>query len=158
MEGAISHKNFVARFGGEPDLAIRRHVTFESAVFNTTVPRKYFLNPCCYGDDLARYLIERLRERGVRTAEPGQEDFGWYFSFTAGENDYDFIIGYRPADGDQTGKWIGTIERRSGLLTSILGARNREIENEAVQLIDSALLSEPIANVQWFSDEDYRRA
>jgi hypothetical protein len=63
---------------------IRTLVTFESPAFNTTERRDYFINEGCYGDDLARSLIEQFRSRGVQTeAKPGQEDFGWYFGFTS---------------------------------------------------------------------------
>ncbi len=56
---------------------IRTVVTFQSPAFNTSERKDYFINDGCYGDDLARWLIEQLRSRGVQTdAEPGQEDFG----------------------------------------------------------------------------------
>src|SRR5437764_5341273 len=50
-------------------------VRFRSTAFNCTEPRDYFINPCCFGDDVCRWLIRELRARGHRTAdEPGQED------------------------------------------------------------------------------------
>src|SRR5262245_10551085 len=55
----------------------RTVVTFESGAFNTTHPRAYFINQCCYGDDVARWLISELDARGCEVDhEPEQEDFG----------------------------------------------------------------------------------
>jgi len=32
---------------------IRTIVSFNSAAFNMTEPKRYFINPCCFGDDVA---------------------------------------------------------------------------------------------------------
>lgn len=66
----------------EPDK--KTEVYFLSSAFNCTQPKDYFINDCCFGDDVARWLIQQLRTQGVQTAEPGQEDFGWYFTFYVG--------------------------------------------------------------------------
>ena len=31
---------------------------FESRAFNHTEPRDHYINPCCFGDDLARWLMD----------------------------------------------------------------------------------------------------
>jgi hypothetical protein len=49
---------------------------FSTDRFNLSSPRKYFINDCCYGDDAARWLVERLRARGLSVTEPDQEDWG----------------------------------------------------------------------------------
>src|SRR6516165_4262206 len=105
----------------------RTIVTFRSAAFNTSERRVYFINDGCYGDDLARWLMAALASRGTRTdAEPGQEDFGWYFTFHAGASPHHFVVAFRP-EPEPHGFWIGWIERRAGLVGSILGARRRAI-------------------------------
>jgi len=86
-------------------------VTFQSDGFNTSESRPYFINPECYGDDLAKWMMERLRATGYKTAdEPGQEDFGWYFDFEVPAGPHCCVIGYQPDDPE--GQWIVT--RRSG--------------------------------------------
>jgi hypothetical protein len=42
----------------------RTVVTFESTAFNMAEPKDHFINPCCFGDDLATWLIEELRKQG----------------------------------------------------------------------------------------------
>ena len=54
-------------------------VRFKSTLFNaSTPPRDYFINPCCYGDDVAQWLAAALRSRGYVVDGPDQEDWGWY--------------------------------------------------------------------------------
>jgi len=48
---------------------IRTVVTFESTAFNMTQPKDYFINACCFGDDLAEWLIGELRKQGIGTDE-----------------------------------------------------------------------------------------
>ena len=132
-------------------------VVFRTDRFNQSEPRDYFINDCCFGDDVARWLIAELRRRGFHTAdEPGQEDFGWYFTFNAGGRDHDFIIGLRPEDGG--GEWIGGFERRAGLLASMFGARNRGIRPEALRAIQDVLASEPsVREIRWFRKQAFDR-
>jgi hypothetical protein len=77
---------------------LRTVVTFKSAAFDATEPKPYFINPGCFADDVAKWMIGELRNRGVKTnAKPGQEDFGWYFNFeVAGAAEHTFVFGYRP--------------------------------------------------------------
>jgi hypothetical protein len=70
---------------------IRTIVTFESSAFNTTDPKGYFINPCCFGDDVAKWLARQLRDKGHEAGEtPGQEDFGWYLTFRISKAEYCF--------------------------------------------------------------------
>ena len=61
---------------------IRTVVTFSSTAFDMAEPKDYFMNPCCFGDAVAKWLIAELRKQVAKTDEqPGQEDFGWYLNF-----------------------------------------------------------------------------
>lgn len=84
---------------------LRTVVTFESDAFNNREQRDYFVNPGCYGDDAANWLIQRLRQAGIKTnGNPGQEDFGWYFDFDAPAGPHCVVIAYRP--DEPNGCWI----------------------------------------------------
>lgn len=136
----------------------RTIVTFRSAAFNTSERRTYFINDGCYGDDLARWLMAELAARGTATdAEPGQEDFGWYFTYQAGTAAHQFIVGYRP-EPDPHGLWIGWIERGAGLVGSILGARRRAIAADALATIHVALSeSDRVSDVRWHRRAEFER-
>jgi hypothetical protein len=100
-------------------------VTFESAAFNMAEPKEYFINPCCFGDDVAKRLISELRKQGVETDEkPGQEDFGWYLNFRMNTG-HTFVIGHRPNGESEAGTWIGWLERRRSLIGSVVGGCKR---------------------------------
>ncbi len=136
---------------------IRPIVTFQSPAFNATERKDYFINDGCYGDDVARWLIEQLRARSVQTdAEPGQEDFGWHFGFRVGDTDYHFLIGYRPAGSGDPAVWIGWLERKTGLLGSMFGGRKRGLRAEGALAIHSVLSSSPqVSNVRWHYQQDF---
>jgi len=123
--------------------------TFKSSAFNTAETRPYFINPECYGDDLAKWMMARLRAAGYQTAdEPGQEDFGWYFDFVVPAGTHCVVLGYQHDDPE--GQWILTLERSRGLIGSVLGRRNKGIDEEAVQAITGVLAgASEIRDLQW---------
>jgi hypothetical protein len=137
----------------------RTIVTFKSTAFNMTEPRDYFINPCCYGDDVAKWLMIELRQRGIQTDEkPGQEDFGWYLNFHVPRTDYTLVIGHRPGDDHDEGTWIIWLERRRGLMGSLLGSRKRGIELSAVDAIHSILSgSLQIRDIRWHFQRDFEK-
>lgn len=118
-------------------------LAFRSAAFNTTTTKAYFINPECYGDDVARWLIAKLRANGYPTDEqPGQEDFGWYLRFDVQGVKHDVVIGFRPDSHDGAGEWLCWIERSAGLIGSLLGKR-KHVMPEAVETIRRILSDSP---------------
>jgi hypothetical protein len=136
---------------------MRTLVTFESAAFNTTQTRDYFINPGCFGDDTCRWLMERLRQQGVTTdPEPDQEDCGWYFDFAVPEGEHCCVVGFRPAGSEsEPGVWIAWIERERTFLGSLFGGRNRGIASTAVSAIHNALSAPEVANLRWHEKSDF---
>jgi hypothetical protein len=145
--GGYDEIEFLHRMESE----IRTVVTFESTAFNMTKPKDYFINPCCFGDDVGAWIIRELRKRGVRTDDkPGQEDFGWYLNFEIAGIEHTFVIGHQPKGETEAGTWIGWLERKHGLFASMLGRRNRGIQASAAQMIHDILSdSEVIRDVRW---------
>ena len=39
---------------------MKTEVHFRSTAFNCTEPKDYFINDCCFGDDVARWLIQLI--------------------------------------------------------------------------------------------------
>jgi hypothetical protein len=135
----------------------RTVVTFESTAFNMAEPKEYFINPCCFGDDVAKWVIGELRKQDVKTdEEPGQEDFGWYLNFEVSGNGHCFVIGHRPTGESETGTWIGWLERSRGFIGSVLGGRKRGIQPLAAEAIHKVLSSSPlIRDVRWHFQRDF---
>ena len=134
-------------------------VTFKSSAFNTSEPRDDFINPGCFGDDLARWLIDELQKRGVETiGEPEQEDFGWYITFRVGGIDHDLTIGFRPDDPDTEGVWMVQLERKRGFLASLLGGRHRGIQHAAADAIHKVLSEAScIRDLRWHFPSDFNK-
>jgi hypothetical protein len=130
---------------------MRTLVVFHSDAFNTTRPGEHHLNPGSYGDDVAAWLRDELARRGFPSPRPpDQEDFGWYFTFRAGGIDHDFVVGFRPGSAEGDGEWIGWVERRYGLIGSLLGRRQRGVAPEATSAIHAALTgSRRVRDVRW---------
>lgn len=136
---------------------MRTIATFRSSAFNVSEPKPYFINPGCFGDDLAQWLIERLRVAGVATDDrPGQEDFGWYFNFIVSEGPHTCVIGLRPGDDDNDSEWVLWTERRRGLLGSLAGGRRRGISSAAVRVLHTALSAAPeVTGLRWHESRDF---
>jgi hypothetical protein len=137
---------------------MRTVISFKSDAFNRSEAREYFINPNCFGDDVARWLIKRLREASVDTdGEPDQEDFGWYFNFSVPEGRHCCVLGYRPGDADDPdGEWIASLERSRGFLGSLFGRRDHEIAPSAVAAIHGALSdSTEIRDIRWHRKQDF---
>lgn len=126
---------------------------FESQAFNHTEPKDYFINDCCFGDDLARWLMGELARQGLEVDdEPGQEDFGWYFNSSVGDEKYCFVIG-----GDGEGGWYVVVERACGLMSSLLGGRHRNVGRSAVTALEQVLAgSNRVQNLRWISWKEFR--
>lgn len=122
-----------------------------------TEPKNYFINPCCFGEDVAEWLINELRKLGMKTDEkPGREDFGWYLDFELTGIGHTFVVGYRPATETEAGTWVGWLERKHGFVGSLLGWRKRGIQSSAVEAIHHILICSPqIQDVRWHYSHDF---
>ncbi len=56
---------------------VRTLATFTTARFNAAEVRPHFVNPCCFGEDCAAWLVAELRAGGADADDPWQEDWGW---------------------------------------------------------------------------------
>ncbi len=54
----------------------------ETGIFEHREVKAHFINPCCFGEDFARWLkqeLSRFTELGFELSEAIQEDYGWGF-------------------------------------------------------------------------------
>jgi hypothetical protein len=123
-------------------------VTFRSSAFNTSTPEKHFVSRRAYGGDLANWLIYELaRHDAAVEAMFGQKDAGWIVRFRFREATYDFVASYRGPD------WVGFLERRRAIVRRLFHGQQKNVEFDAVQLIDAVLSSsELISDIRWHYD------
>lgn len=119
----------------------RYDLLFETARFNLSKPKPYFVNESCYGDDLAVWLRGKLDESGLPTTEPGQEDWGWYFEIHDSDHVYHVGISGNADDeqsGDQ-GEWRLMVEKGRSLGEKLRGT-NLMAENEGILAVLKGIL------------------
>jgi hypothetical protein len=126
--------------------AARYDVLFATDRFNLSQPRDYFINDCCYGDDAAQWLVERLRARGLSATEPGQEDWGWYFDARHGDSSYFVGVGgnadEEPARSNR-GEWRLIVEKHRTLWQKLTGANLMREDDAFLGILKETLASEP---------------
>ncbi len=124
-------------------------VSFRSNAFNTSTPEKHFVSPRSYGSDLANWLINELALRHAATQPAiAQKDAGWVVRFRLHKASYDFGVRFRDPD------WVGFLERRRGLVGRLFHTLQKNVEPDALMLVDSMLSSSDlISDVRWAHDD-----
>ena len=56
---------------------MNREVSFCSSLFENKEVKPHFINDRCFGEDLAKWLIDKLAGNEFSFNEPYQEDWGW---------------------------------------------------------------------------------
>lgn len=123
--------------------AARFDILFETERFNVSKVQKHFINPCCFGEDLAEWLRQKLNERGVNTGIPGQEDWGWYLLVRHNANRYFVGVGGHRREGapsdTNTGEWRIMIEKRRSLWDRLRGANKITPTEPIISIVETIL-------------------
>ncbi len=128
------------------------HVTFVTDAFEMETPKENFINPCCFGEDCANWLQNRLKESGLEANEVFQEDWGWCFFVKI--NQYNFWIGIGLVDDEKT--WMVFSESGLGRIKRWLGHTNSSEQQTLSVTIDEALKSSShIKDIKWFTKENF---
>ena len=99
-------------------------ILFDTDRFNLSVTKEHFINPCCFGEDLAAWLRSKLVEKSIPTIEPGQEDWGWYIESTLGDASYFIGIGgaaNESAANPNEGEWRIMVEKHRSVWDKLTG-------------------------------------
>jgi hypothetical protein len=120
----------------------RIDLLFSTDKFNRTEVKEHFINPCCFGEDLAQWLVDRLRSSGIQVSDIGQEDWGWYFTFEK------YFVGVgADASGEEPeqsnfGEWRVMIERRRSL-SELFRKVKIDVDDPVVKAVVNILKSDP---------------
>jgi len=124
---------------------------FETSRFNLSEVRAHFINPCCFGEDLAAWLRAKLVEQGAQVDEPGQEDWGWYLGAQYEGRTYFIGVGGNADESGEDrnrGEWRITIEPHRSAWERLTG-RGREAPDAMLALVRRIVEAEPdFANVR----------
>jgi hypothetical protein len=91
-------------------------IALETDLFEHRQVKSHFVNPCCFGEDFAKWLKDKLSAKGVSLGDPIQEDYGWGLFASSGQEKYWIAISY-VGDGPQEPppQWIISVEPDTGL-------------------------------------------
>ena len=119
-----------------------KSLVFETARFNLSRARQHFINPCCFGDDLAEWLEPRLEVQGVSVIDLYQEDWGWEMKCEV--DDYVYFIGISgipEREGSNFGQWRLLFTKQRSFIERLAG-KNRLDRNEPIILLVKELIRE----------------
>jgi hypothetical protein len=110
------------------------HILFETERFNISEVKDHFINPCCFGEDLADWLKGRLNAKGMHAGEAYQEDWGWEFSLRDNFGAYYIGVGGNPAEpavSKNHAEWRVMVSKRRSIWDR-LTSKNRLADDEPV--------------------------
>jgi hypothetical protein len=94
-------------------------ITIETDAFEHRELKPHFINPCCFGEDLAAWLKQRLAflgTSGFEISDPIQEDYGWGLWVTKGSDPFWIALSFcgdEPTDAP--GQWVVSVSYDPGL-------------------------------------------
>ena len=121
------------------------HLLFRTDRFNLSKIGEHFINPCCFGEDLASWLRGRLPERGVEICDPYQEDWGWELPVRRGAQGYYLCVSGnadQSAANPDEGEWRMIIEKKRSIWQRLTGDGKITRDDEMVALVQKILGSE----------------
>lgn len=124
------------------------YVRFRSAAFNFREPKDYFINDCCFGDDVCKWLKKELQAQGIKTDdELTQEDFGWLLEYVVNGKGYWVFVTSNP--GEHEDEWLAWITKAS-MFAELIGRAGKGLAPEAILCIDRILKNSPlISEIEW---------
>ena len=122
-------------------------ITVETDLFEHRKVKAHFINPCCFGEDFAAWLKERLSALLASdfTVSPVmQEDYGWGFRVHHGKDPFWVAISY-VGDGPQEPppQWVISLIFDPGLnlIKRIFHKPDRRTEARLREVIQQAIRS-----------------
>ncbi len=120
----------------------RQDILFESDRFNVSEVKEHFINPCCFGQDLAEWLRQELIKRDITSSTAGQEDWGWYLLVQRGSERYFLGVGGYHKEGALSanhGEWRIMVEKRRSLWDKLRGKNKITATDPIFSVIEEIL-------------------
>ena len=117
-------------------------ILFRTSRFNLSKIGKHFINPCCFGEDLASWLRQELTPKGVESSVPYQEDWGWELPVRLGTASYYLCMtGNSDSEGNDAGEWRIIVEKRRSTWERLTGKGIINSDDPLLKIVE-AILSE----------------
>jgi hypothetical protein len=131
---------------------MKSQISFTTDIFESRDVKPHFINPRCFGEDLARWFVEAASGGEFTFGVPTQEDWGWTVSADAkGEK---FVVGFGIMDasiGDAQADWLITVEKLRKW--TVFGSKDSVMRSELCDLIQNVLRDKPhIREIRWTNE------
>jgi len=118
-------------------------IVFRTNRFNLSKIGEHFINPCCFGEDLAGWLRQRLTPRGVKSRPPYQEDWGWELPASLGTDSYYLCMsGNADFEGNDAGEWRIIVEKRRSIWERLMGKGKITSADPLLKMVEVILSEE----------------
>ncbi len=124
----------------------RKDVLFRTSRFNASKVGDHFINPCCFGEDLAAWLQAKLNANGASASSPGQEDWGWYVFAEYESASYFLGMNVNQEDdprNEDDGEWRIMIEKKRSIWQRITKEGLITDADGLLALVQGVLREEP---------------
>jgi hypothetical protein len=121
-------------------------IVFRTSRFNLSKVGGHFINPCCFGEDVAIWLRAKLAERSVKARESYQEDWGWELPVAYGDDSYYLCIGGNSDElrgNPDEGEWGIIVEKKRSIKQRLTGKGKIAVTDEMAKIIEEILGTEP---------------
>jgi hypothetical protein len=121
------------------------NILFKTSRFNLSKVGEHFINPCCFGEDLAAWLGTKLSDRNIQVRPPYQEDWGWELPVKHGIKSYYLCMNGNSDNGanKDEGEWRIIVEKRRSIWQRVSGTGKIAATDAMGRLIEDILSSEP---------------
>ena len=91
--------------------------TVETDLFAHREVKPHFINDCCFGEDFAEWLKQRLANvSGFESSDPIQEDYGWGLWVTRGKDKFWIALSYvGEGPTEAPAQWVISVTRPTSL-------------------------------------------
>ena len=109
--------------------------TVETDLFGHHEVKPHFINDCCFGEDFAEWLRQRLANSvGLELSDPIQEDYGWGLWVTQGNDRFWIALSYVGEGPTETpAQWVISMARPTSFNIRRLFSKSDLTTMEALQ-------------------------
>jgi len=121
-------------------------ILFKTSRFNLSKVGEHFINPCCFGEDLAAWLRIKLVDKKIEVFEPYQEDWGWELPANHGSDSYYLCMSGnadRSSTNEDEGEWRIIVEKRRSIWQRLRGEGKIAADDRMARIIEEILSREP---------------
>ncbi len=121
-------------------------ILFRTNRFNLSKVGAHFINPCCFGEDLAAWLRVELTSLEIETREPYQEDWGWELPARLPGSSYFLCMSGNSEESSidkNDGVWRIIVEKKRSVGQLLTGKGKITSDDDMVNTIERILRAEP---------------